>query len=163
VKLMVGCLKRLTCLGSSKSRGWGQVRLTAEPTVEELVAPGVEAAVPAQGPLVLRLLLTNLEPLNLTATAEAGHLVAGESFIGGSRLRGAILRWLSDHGGRELANDLVKHGAFDVGNGYCVPWELKDVSEALTTLEVMPLPRTIRQPKSGQREKDVAYDGRLPW
>ena len=96
VELLKRCLKRLTSLGSSKSRGWGQIRLEGEPEVVDLPAPETSEPLPTsvrQGqPVLLRLLLRNLEPLNLATTALAGNQVETQSYIPGGRLRGAILR-----------------------------------------------------------------------
>jgi len=79
-------------------------------------------AVPAFGPglVRLRLLLRNLEPLNLAMTAEAGNLIRGQSYIPGGRVRAAVLHWL----GKGAESDhFASPAVLRVGNGYVVPDE----------------------------------------
>lgn len=164
--LLRRCVQRLGCLGSSKTRGWGQILVTGDMKAEELQLVGLNDKVPqsvgAEEPITLRLLLRNLEPLNLAATALAGNLVESQSFLAGTRLRGAILRWLTDHCGEKVTEPFAAPTAFEVGNGYIVtpPKE----GEKLNDLQVIPLPLSVRQPKGGQESTGgIDYRQRLPW
>ncbi|HYT95050.1 MAG TPA: RAMP superfamily CRISPR-associated protein, partial [Gemmataceae bacterium] len=113
---LVRLLKRLPSLGGGKTRGWGQIRLCAEPHPEHLPLPSAPTASTA----CVRLLLENLEPLNLAATALAGNLIRAQSYIPGTRLRAALLHWFSGHGALTLADRLAVPAAMQVGNAYFV-------------------------------------------
>src|SRR5262249_17606984 len=113
-----------------------------------------------EGPVVLRLLLRNLEPLNLAATALAGNLVFAQGYLPGTRLRAALLHWLSARE-EKTADALADPLGMQVGTGYFIP---KALREPLAALEGLPLPLTLQEPKGGQGQDGQAAtaDG-PPW
>jgi hypothetical protein len=164
VAFLKQCLQRLTAVGGRKTRGWGQLRLLR---VEEqrLGAPAecrltrelVE--LPEGGPIRLRLLLQNLEPLNLARTAFAGNLIFSQSFVPGSALRGAVLHWLSRQSHNDLATRLAV--SLQVSNAYVLPGEKP--SEAWDRWEVIPLPLSLKEPKGGSTDPTADTSRALPW
>ncbi len=155
VALLIRLLKRLPPLGNGKTRGWGQVKLVEElkPTPLPVPSPTVLAG------RKLRLVLRNLEPLNLASTALAGNLIRSQGHIPGTRLRAALLHWLSAHEQKKVANALAP--TMKVGNAYVVP-----KGSGAETL-VVPLPLSVCAPKGGQGkpkdDKEKTSLPLLPW
>ena len=146
--LLKNCLKRIPAIGGGKTRGWGAVRITflepAEKTEPSTTLPIDEVE---ENAVRLRLLLRNLEPLNLAATANPGNIVECQSYLTGGRIRGSLLTWISSRGERKLASRLSDPDRLEVGNGYLVPESMIDNDHWKQT-RVLPVPLTIRQPKS---------------
>ena len=143
-------LRRLEALGGSRTRGWGRVTLVS---VEDVpvgtgAAPQLNLPLPPHQPVELRLLLRNLEPLNIARTAYAGNIVEGLAFLPGGTLCGALLGRLGD--------DFV--GGMLVGHAYVLPDDLAEGTGWMTA-QVVPIPLSMQAAKSGQ---GGAADG-SPW
>lgn len=180
VRVLRKCLERLSVIGSGKTRGWGQVRVELTPSVPRtLPTPRAEAVdamigdldrAASAGPVILHLLLRNLEPLNLTTTALAGNLNYSQSYLTGSTLRGALLHWIS-RDDAELGEALADPARLTVGNGYAVPKDIADQCvpathademtdcRLLESLEVIPIPLSLREPKAGATERAAPEPG----
>ncbi len=164
--LLKKCLTRLRSIGGGKTRGWGQVCVPSASIVIRSVR-GNNPSLPRQlvssaGPLRLRLLLRNLEPLGLTTTTLAGNLLGGLGYLPGTTLRGALLHWLSarDVG---LATELADPVRFQVGNGYHVPSDIVEQGGSLESLELLPVPLSMRVHKAGVARASRQAGPRLPW
>ena len=164
--LLKKCLTRLRSIGGGKTRGWGQVCVPSASIVIRSVR-GNNPSLPRQlvssaGPLRLRLLLRNLEPLGLTTTTLAGNLLGGLGYLPGTTLRGDLLHWLSarDVG---LATELADPVRFQVGNGYHVPSDIVEQGGSLESLELLPVPLSMRVHKAGVARASRQAGPRLPW
>ncbi len=167
VELITLCLQRLPSLGGGKSRGLGQVEISAvdaQPLSRS--RPSDHSSQPSQastdGACRLRLLLRNLEPLCLPKTGYPGNIIHSESYLPGQALRGAILTALTRLGVAESEVDAFALPAnVSFGNGYFVPDSLVDKASAdLRSLSVLPLPLTAEEAKATERPTDVAAG---PW
>jgi CRISPR/Cas system CSM-associated protein Csm3 (group 7 of RAMP superfamily) len=147
VKLLERMLKRVEALGGSRTRGWGRVALESIEKVPVGAGGAPQLRLPS-GPVVLRLLLRNLEPLNIARTAYAGNIVEGLPLIPGGTLRGALLGRL----GEEFAASMA------VGHAYVLPDDLA-AGSGWKTAEIVPCPLSLQAAKSGQGGK---ADG-SPW
>lgn len=145
VPLLRRLLAEVDALGRGRATGAGRVRLTAT----EAPPPGRTVG-PATGRLVL--LLRNLEPLCITATATPDNLIPSLAFIPGRTLLGALAGWLIGTGHRDAAAMLVG-GAISVSDALPVPQPPERLSEA----EVLPAPLSL------QSAKPSGTTGEVPW
>jgi hypothetical protein len=138
-------LQEVDALGGGRATGAGRVTLTL---VEK--APSPIAVGKATGRLLL--LLKNVEPLCITATATPDNLIPSLSFIPGRTLLGAIAGWLIAEGHRDVATLLVG-GRVTVSDALPVPRAPQHLSNA----EVLPAPLSL------QSEKPKEATGPVPW
>lgn len=162
LQLLERILKRVPSIGSGKSRGWGKVRLVLQESkpISSPTSSQLEKKMPAEGRVCLRVLFQNLEPLNLAATGIAGNLIMGQNFLPGTRLRAALLHWLSARN-LTLANQLADPESMEVGNAYVLPKSRKS-EQGLSQL-VLPMPLSIQEPKGGQKQSEKSVSAELPW
>jgi len=132
-------------VGRGRATGAGRVRLTlSEAPMKQCVAGRAKDR--------LRLLLRNLEPLCITATATPDNLVPSMSFVPGRSMLGALAAWLIAEGDREAAA-LLTSARVSVSDALPLP----EVPQRLADIEVLPAPLTL------QREKSAGARGPIPW
>lgn len=138
-------LGEVDCLGRGRTSGRGRVTLSTSemPTASRVVGS-------ATGRLLL--LLRNLDPLCITATATPGNLIPSLAFVPGRAIIGALADWLIGAGRRDAAALLVD-GRVSVSDALPVPYAPKNLALA----EALPAPLTL------QSEKPVGPAGPVPW
>ena len=156
--LLESCMSRVSSVGGSKSRGWGRIQLSFEPSRDSdktcssiLKSKLTEKTVEADCQVRLRLKLRNVESLSLASTAQVGNFVGTQSFIGGGRLRGGILSWLRLRD-ESVAESLADPKNMQCTNAYAVPMSLQNWQAT----RIVPIPLSIRAPKSGVPSDDDA-------
>ena len=148
-RLLKLCLQRLLALGGGRSRGAGRIRVS-EVQVQSLPESATDLLVRGPASRRLRLVLKNLEPLCLPATAYPGNILDTETYLPGSTLRCAVLTALRP-GGLASDQDLERLAAGDGAqftNGYFVSAELLDRGGELPRLGSIPLPLTAKEAKA---------------
>jgi hypothetical protein len=147
-------LEGLSAVGHGRSSGAGRVELTLTELDRAPRAPRSFALEP--GTTRLRLLLRNLDPMCLAATAMPGNLVPTLPYVPGRTLLGALASWLIDRGLREAAAALLSE-RLAVSDALPLPWtEPSEVGE-LEALEVTPAPLALKH------RKPEAMSGAVPW
>jgi hypothetical protein len=116
----------------------------------------VPAAPRPVGPATSRLLLLlrNLDPLCVAATALPGNLIPTLPFLPGRTLLGAAAGWLLAEGEDDAARLLVD-GSLSVGDALPVPGD--DDRTVLSFVEVLPAPLGLKS------EKAADPPGTVPW
>ncbi len=132
-------------LGSGRASGAGRAKLSL---AEATLAP--RAIGSATGRLML--LLRNLDPLCITATATPDNLIPSLAFVPGRALLGALADWLIRDERRDTATLLVS-GRVSVSDALPVP----HAPERLSATEVLPAPLSLRS------EKPSGASGPVPW
>jgi len=152
--LLTGILARCHRLGGGRNRGHGRVRwqLRASPPPEPWQCPEPPAL-----PGRLRLLLRNPDPVCLARTGHPGNLIASEVFLRGRSLRGAWVAACLALEQDEVAHHLLTD-TLSWGDALPLPADLQlaDAQQALSALEVLPIPLSIGTPKAS------APPGELP-
>ncbi|MCP4698151.1 MAG: hypothetical protein GY862_15055 [Gammaproteobacteria bacterium] len=158
--LLKNCLKRTTHIGSSRSRDAGRVRITYESVAKAGAENSLESV---NGRTRLRLVLRNLEPLNLPATGFPGNILPSECYIRGQRLSGALAGWAVRRQGAQEDNEaarlLLERKVF-TGNAYPVPVQSVEAAD-ISKWETIPFPLHIYTPKPS--EGKVSENAVLPW
>jgi hypothetical protein len=132
-------------LGGGRATGSGRVRLSL---AETMASPR-----PVRNPTGrLVLLLRNLDPLCITATATPDNLIPSLAFVPGRALLGAFANWLIAEGHKNAAKLLVD-GLVSVSDALPVPYAPKKLAEA----EALPAPLSL------QSEKPAGSEGPIPW
>lgn len=149
VQELTKLLHGLESIGASRNSGFGRVEFTVK---RRKVTP---RPLPEGSGTVLRLLLRNLDPMCITATAMPGNIVPTHSYIPGRAAKGAIVRWLLDTGKRHQAA-LAAGEQVAVSNGYLLAAML-GAEVPLGHVEVLPAPLSLRRPKP------LAQSGEVPW
>lgn len=139
-------IQEIDAVGRGRATGAGRVKLTLK---ELLPAP---RAVGAATTSRLLLLLRNLDPMCITATATPDNLIPTLPFIPGRTLVGAVAAWLLAQGERDVAATLV-NGQVSVSDALPLPSE----PGLLTSVEVCPAPLSLQSQKPG------GVDGGVPW
>jgi hypothetical protein len=138
-------LLEVDALGGGRATGSGRVRLSL---AETMASPR-----PVGNPTDrLVLLLRNLDPLCITATATPDNLIPSLAFVPGRALLGALANWLIAEGRKEVATLLV-NGLVSVSDALPVPYAPATLAEA----EVLPAPLSL------QSEKPAGSAGPIPW
>jgi hypothetical protein len=135
----------IDAVGRGRATGAGRVRLVVFEAKEKPHQIG-------RATERLRLLLQNLDPLCITATATPDNLVPSMSFVPGRTLLGALAAWLIEAGDRQAAA-LLTGARVSVSDALPLP----EAPECLTDIEVLPAPLTL------QREKVAGTKGPIPW
>jgi hypothetical protein len=138
-------VQEVDALGSGRAAGAGRVRLALAEATSACLAAGS-----ASGRLLL--LLRNLDPLCITATATPDNLIPGMAFIPGRALLGALANWRIADGDRDAANILV-NGRLSVSDALPVP----RAPTRLSAAEVLPAPLSL------QSKKPLGAVGAVPW
>lgn len=138
-------LQEVDSIGGGRATGSGRVKLSLG---ESRTSPS--AVGDATSRLVL--LLRNLDPLCITATATPDNLIPSLAFVPGRALLGAFANWLIAEGCRDAAALLV-NGLLSVSDALPVP----DAPTTLSAAEVLPAPLSL------QSEKPAGAAGPVPW
>jgi len=138
-------LQEVDALGGGRSAGAGRVSLTLaeEQPVVLTIGDATER---------LLLLLKNVEPLCITATATPDNLIPSLAFVPGRTLLGAIAAWLIAEGDRDTASLFVR-GRVSVSDALPVSDPLRELESA----GVLPAPLSLRS------EKPKGSVGEVPW
>lgn len=150
VPLLRRLLAEVDALGRGRATGAGQVRLSATEAV-----PTARSVGRPTGRLVL--LLRNLDPLCITATATPDNLIPSLAFVPGRTLLGALAGWLIAAGHRDVAAVLVG-GAVGVSDALPVPQD----PERLSAAEVLPAPLSLQSAKPSGTPGEVPWWARTP-
>lgn len=143
--LLYRLLQEVDALGRGRATGAGRVTLSLDETRNSWHAVGS-----ATGRLAL--LLRNLDPLCITATATPDNLIPSLAFVPGRALLGALAGWLIAEGRRDAATLLV-NGSVSVSDALPIPHALQQLPMA----EVLPAPLSL------QSEKPTDAAGPVPW
>jgi hypothetical protein len=138
-------MQEVDALGSGRAAGAGRVRLSmreTSPTGRKVGAP--------TGTMVV--LLKNLDPLCITATATPDNLIPSLAFVPGRALLGAVAAWLIAEGERDTAS-LLTSGRISVSDALPLP----HAPDRLEPVEVLPAPLSL------QSEKPKGSAGDVPW
>ncbi|WP_257386825.1 RAMP superfamily CRISPR-associated protein [Tahibacter caeni] len=138
-------LQEVDALGGGRASGAGRVRFALSETPATMPQPGLPA-----GRLVL--VLKNLDPLCITATATPGNLIPSLAFVPGRTLLGAVAAWLIAEGNREAAS-LLTSGRISVSDALPLP----QAPANLAGVAVLPAPLTL------QSTKPQGVAGDVPW
>ncbi|MGM0490475.1 MAG: RAMP superfamily CRISPR-associated protein, partial [Planctomycetota bacterium] len=162
-KLLELCLRRLVALGGGRTRGAGRIQLSK---IHAETLSGHCTNLLLKGPPTrrVRVVLRNLEPLCLPATANPGNILETENYLPGQALRGAFLTALRV-GGLTSGNDmdiLAATTGAQFTNGYFVCYADPEcgLPPDLAQLVSMPLPLTAQEAKATAQ---TAPTGNLPW
>jgi hypothetical protein len=145
LSLLRRLVQEVDALGSGRATGAGRVKLELAPANTSPLTVGKAAS-------RLLLLLRNLEPLCITATATPDNLIPSLPFVPGRTLLGALAGWLLTEGHSDTATLLV-NGKISVSDALPLP----ELPAQLATLEVLPAPLSL------QSEKPKASVGTIPW
>lgn len=138
-------LQEVDALGHGRATGFGRAKLSLVETQMPTQTVGH-----ATGHLVL--LLRNLDPVCMTATATPDNLIPSLGFMPGRALLGALARWLLNGGHQDTAALLI-NGRLSVSDAMPVP----RVPQRLSVAEVLPAPLSL------QSEKPVGVADPVPW
>lgn len=156
--LLERSVKHMDALGLGRNRGQGRVCtdlsvIKDDPHPQRLDQTELTSAAGLSSPLTyccaLRLLLRNLDPINLPTTGDPGNIIPTESFIRGQTLFGALANWA--RGDAESEHLLFSAGAISVGDALPLPSSHKtpDPSqpESWASWDVLPIPLYVKTPK----------------
>jgi len=138
-------IQEVDALGRGRATGAGRVKLA----LRECTIP-TRTVGSATGRLVL--LLHNLDPLCITATATPDNLIPSLAFVPGRALLGALAGWLIAEGQRGVASILV-NGRVSVSDALPAP----QAPDRPSVAEVLPAPLAL------QREEPSGAAGAVPW
>lgn len=138
-------VQEVDALGGGRAAGAGRVRLSLSGT-----SPAPRKVGAPTGRLLL--LLKNLDPLCITATATPDNLIPSFAFVPGRALLGAVAAWIIAEGDRDTAS-LLTSGRISVSDALPLP----HVPEKLESVEVLPAPLSL------QSEKPKGSAGEVPW
>lgn len=143
--LLERLVREVDALGSGRASGAGRLKLSLEklPLSERRVAAPTKR---------LRLLLKNIDPLCITATATPDNLIPSLAFVPGRALLGALASWLIEDGKTTIAS-LLTAGHISVSDALPLPEAPAD----LKAVEVLPAPLSL------QSEKPKGSAGPVPW
>lgn len=139
--------RHVQAIGNGRSSGAGRVTFTVQEA-------GVQARNVDPSSECLRLLLRNLDPLCVSATAIPGNLIPSLPFMPGRTLLGALADWLH-RAGESAAASLVVSGAISVGDALPLGGPVGETS--LSAIEALPAPLAL------QSTKPSAQAGDMPW
>lgn len=144
--LLERCIKRMTHIGSQRSRDAGRVCVQFDKLID--VKKCSTLAKPAVKQSHLRLLLRNLDPIVLPLTGYPGNLLRSACYIRGQQLLGAFFNWAITAGQVEAAIPVLEQ-INSIGNAYPLPTiELKKEADLpIYQWSVQPFPLHIYTPK----------------
>jgi len=138
-------LQEVDAIGAGRATGSGKVTLSLTEMADSPRGVGN-----ATGRLVL--LLRNLDPLCITATATPDNLIPSLTFVPGRALLGAMASWLIADGRPDAATLLV-NGRVSVSDALPVPYAPK----------ILPAAEVLAAPLSLRNEKPAGSEGPDPW
>lgn len=138
-------LQEADAVGGGRATGSGRIRLSP---ADAMVSPRPVGKATSR----LVLLLRNLDPLCITATATPDNLIPSLAYAPGRAMLGALANWLVAAGHQGAATLLV-NGSVSVSDALPVPHAPKTLSAA----EVLPAPLSL------QSEKPAGFAGPVPW
>nr|BAL52503.1 CRISPR system related protein, RAMP superfamily [uncultured Bacteroidetes bacterium] len=144
--LLERLVKEVDALGSGRASGTGWLKLSLEELQQEIVPKEVK---PTEH---LRLLLRNIDPVCITATATPDNLIPSLAFVPGRALLGALASLLREAGKHAVAS-LLTAGRISVSDALPLPEAPAD----LKAVEVLPAPLSL------QSEKPKGSAGPVPW
>lgn len=107
-----------------------------------------------------RLLLRNVDPICIGATATPGNLIPTEPYVPGRTLLGALTQWLLDAGERDVAKLIVSE-RLCISDALPLPCKNEEpqcpTDRQLASLEVLPAPLSL------QAKKPEPHHGLSPW
>lgn len=137
-------------LGSGRATGAGQIKFTLTNLSTD------PSPFTGEGKRLV-LLLRNLEPLCMTATATPGNVIPSLAYIPGRSILGSLANWLFNNGRDQAARMLVS-GGISVGNALPLPNSFGSAAHSnLCSAEVLPAPLSL------QSEKPKGPGGPVPW
>lgn len=147
-------LLEVDAVGHGRASGSGRVKLEATP------ADTKSRPLNLGGAERWRLLLRNVDPICIGATATPGNLIPTEPYVPGRTLLGALTQWLIDAGERDVAKLMVSERLF-VSDALPLPWKSQEqqwpTNQPLASLEVLPAPLSL------QAKKPEPHRGVSPW
>lgn len=155
-EVLEDCVHRMDALGAERRRGGGLVHVELKSLPERPTEPVFP--VDQEGPVRLRLVLRNLDPLCLPVTGYPGNIIPTECYIRGQAMLGALADWARDRGADPSL--LFRHGRGDVriGNAYPLPEEIPAGSGSIRSWELIPMPLQLKAPKPTSNDA-----GDWPW
>lgn len=143
--LLQRLVQEVDALGSGRAAGAGRLKLALEAaslTTRQIGTPTSR----------LKLLLTNRDPLCITATATPDNLIPSLAFVPGRALLGAIADWLLVEGSSDTAS-LLTSGRISVSDALPLP----QAPTQLEPVEVVPAPLAL------QSKKPQGSAAPVPW
>lgn len=149
-------LLEVDAVGHGRASGSGRIKLTAEVSQADTQTRASDL----RGATRWRLLLRNVDPICIGATATPGNLIPTEPYVPGRTLLGALTQWLIDAGERDVAKLMVSE-RLCIGDALPLPWKDEEpqwpTDQQLAYLEVLPAPLSL------QAKKPEPHDGLSPW
>ena len=145
VPLLQRLVQEVGALGSGRASGAGRLKLS----LAEVSEAQRDMGKPTRR---LRMLLTNRDPLCITATATPDNLIPSLAFVPGRALLGAMADWLIAEGGSNTAS-LLTSGRISVSDALPLP----ETPTKLELVEVVPAPLSLQS----EKPKGTASPG--PW
>ena len=148
------CLQRIRFIGSNKTRGNGLVQIKTDNT--ELFEP--KSPPQENVTTTLRLLLKNVEALNISKTAiTESNNIASENFIPGKVVLGSFANWTISN---LEQNSILLSQYVSVGNAYPLPCIADvDLDLDLEKCDIMPFPLSIYKSKRIKSNNEVWWAG----
>lgn len=145
VPLLQRLIQEVDALGSGRASGSGRLTLSLDETSLAVRVMGTPTK-------RLKLLLTNRDPLCITATATPDNVIPSLAFLPGRALLGTLAAWLIAEGDSATAS-LLTSGRISVSDALPLP----HMPTKLTSVEVVPAPLSLQSTKpKGSAEP-------LPW
>jgi len=145
VPLLDRLIAEVDAIGRGRAAGEGRVKLTL---AETKLNPRPVGRATSR----LLLLLRNIDPISITATATPTNLIPALPFIPGRSLLGALAEWLWADNEQDAATKLVS-GRISVSDALPLPKQPTD----LAAVDVSPAPLSLRS------EKPLGTSGETPW
>ena len=145
VPLLDRLIAEVDAIGRGRAAGEGRVKLTL---AETKLNPRPVGRATSR----LLLLLRNIDPISVTATATPTNLIPALPFIPGRSLLGALAEWLWADNEQDAATKLVS-GRISVSDALPLPKQPTD----LAAVDVSPAPLSLRS------EKPLGTSGETPW
>ena len=153
-------LKRMVSIGGSRSRGKGRIKIT-DIDPKEVADYKLETKEWKR----IRLLLRTVAPVCLPKASVAGNIIDSESYISGSKLKGALLTMASlvapDQ--KEVFTKETLEHSISFGNCYPISEQVFK-NEVWKNAEILSVPLTIAAKKSTSVENNLNDNSKkLPW
>lgn len=151
-------LLEVDAVGHGRASGSGRIKLEAE--AQKPPADTKSPTPNLRGATRWRLLLRNVDPICIGATATPGNLIPTEPYVPGRTLLGALTQWLLDAGERDVAK-LVVSERLCISDALPLPWKDEEpqcpTDQQLASLEVLPAPLSLQAKKPDQHQGDSPW------
>ncbi len=151
-------LLEVDAVGHGRASGSGRIKLAAE--AQKPPADTKSRTIDLRGATRWRLLLRNVDPICIGATATPGNLIPTEPYVPGRTLLGALTQWLLDAGERDVAKLMVSE-RLCIGDALPLPWKDEEpqypTDQQLASLEVLPAPLSLQAKKPDQHQSDSPW------